>query len=93
MEYTYYVDRDSRDLRFNPSGMTEYHYNDPLLRFLRSSRKEPLVEVPAEQNSDPGPPMEPSVAESYNRTPDDTVRFEWKMDEVPKECISCSGKY
>ncbi|VDO11844.1 unnamed protein product [Rodentolepis nana] len=77
VNYTYYVDKGSKDLRFNPD---DYHSSDPLLPFLRSPRKDTPVE-------------EPSAVATYQRTQNEPIHFEWKMDEVPKECTSCSAYF
>lgn len=86
MNYTYYVDKGSRDLRFDPN---DYLSSDPLLRFLRSPRKDTPTEEPTADGNSVS--YAPPVA-IYQRTPDEPIRFEWKMDEVPKECTSCSGR-
>ncbi|VDL60935.1 unnamed protein product [Hymenolepis diminuta] len=85
VNYTYYVDKGSRDLRFDPN---DYLSSDPLLRFLRSPRKDTPTEEPTADGNSVS--YAPPVA-IYQRTPDEPIRFEWKMDEVPKECTSCSG--
>ncbi|CDS42751.1 a disintegrin and metalloproteinase with [Echinococcus multilocularis] len=92
VEYTYYVSKDASDhLRFDPSGLAVHHYNDPLLRFLRSPRKGAPAEESNEENVEPNPPLETSKPEHSSQTIKEPVGFEWKMDEVPKECTSCSG--
>ncbi|VDK41458.1 unnamed protein product, partial [Taenia asiatica] len=61
VEYTYYVSKDaSNHLRFDPSSLAEHHYNDPLLRFLRSPRKEAPSEESNEESVEPIPPLGPS---------------------------------
>ncbi|KAL5110144.1 A disintegrin and metalloproteinase with thrombospondin motif gon-1 [Taenia crassiceps] len=92
VEYTYYVSKDSSGhLRFDPSGLAEQHYNDPLLRFLRSPRKEAPPGESNEESVEPIPPLEPSKPEYLPQTTKEPIGFEWKMDEIPKECTSCSG--
>lgn len=94
VEYTYYVSKDASDhLRFDPSSLAEHHYNDPLLRFLRSPRKEVPPGESNEESVEPISSMEPSKPEHIAQTTKEPMGFEWKMDEIPKECTSCSGKF
>uniref|UniRef100_A0A5K3F8S5 Peptidase M12B domain-containing protein n=1 Tax=Mesocestoides corti TaxID=53468 RepID=A0A5K3F8S5_MESCO len=92
VEYVYYVSKDASDhLRFDPLRIAEQQYDDPLLRFLRSPRKEAPAEEPNDESVESVPPLEPTNPASSSKPPEESIRFEWKMDEVPKECTSCAG--
>ena len=87
------MDKDTSDrLRFDPSGSADYHYNDPLLRFLRSPRKE--VPTPdANDEAGASASAEPTKPDHSLQSANEPIRFEWRIDEVPKECTSCAGNF
>ena len=91
------MSKNARDhLRFDPTAYTEHHYNDPLLRFLRSSRKDIApseVQAAGEVVESSGPAANQSPPEKSPRQPEEPIRFEWRTDEVPKECTSCAGEF
>ncbi|VDM31980.1 unnamed protein product [Hydatigera taeniaeformis] len=92
VKYTYYVSKDAGDrLRFDPLSSAEHHYNDPLLRFLRSPRKEAPLDDTNEEGVEKLSPLGPSRTGHPPHTTKEPMGFEWKMDEIPKECTSCSG--